>query len=231
MRQPKDYSLKPGQRFGRWIVLDYPPEPLDDKNVSRRLAYHCQCDCGTVKLNVAANLIYGDTKSCGCYRAEMAKKQFLKHGEKRTRLYNRWSAMIDRCENPNNKRFDHYGGRGISICKEWRRNFLDFKNWALTNGYGDKLSLERINVNGDYTPENCTWIPFEDQARNKKNARTLTAFEETKSIQDWSRDPRCIVNRITLYSRIKLGWDVERALSTKRLWTRRNASLNKMGGD
>jgi len=96
-----------------------------------------------------------------------AKKLNLSHGESRTRIYRIWKGMRERCFNPNRKPYKNYGGRGISVCEEWN-SYLVFKDWAINHGYSDYLSIERIDVNGNYCPENCTWIPLEDQSKNRR---------------------------------------------------------------
>lgn len=130
------------------------------------------------------------------------------------RLHRTWSDIIDRCENPNNKEYHRYGGRGIKICKEWRKSYLLFKNWALDNGYQDNLTIEKINNNDGYYPENCTWIPLELQAKNRENSQHVIAFGEDKLAYDWSKDSRCVVNSSTIVCRIKEGWLPEEAITT-----------------
>lgn len=126
-------------------------------------------------------------------------------------LRQKWRDMCRRCRDKNNHL---YGGRGISVCGEWN-DFKEFEKWSYLNGYRDDLSIERIDVNGNYEPSNCCWIPREEQHYNKQNTKYLTAFGERKSIHLWLSDPRCVVERKVLETRInKYGWDHERALST-----------------
>jgi len=111
----------------------------------------------------------------------------LKHGLRHTRLYNIWTHMKDRCYNSNYFQYYLYGGRGIKICKEWQNDFMGFYNWAIKNGYDDKLTLDRINVNGNYQPNNCRWITRAEQTRNQRNNINITYMGETHCLSEWSR--------------------------------------------
>lgn len=128
------------------------------------------------------------------------------------RLYNCYNHMINRCYNVDDIKYKDYGGRGIMVGKEWH-SFDNFKNWAINNGYADNLTIERIDVNLGYYPENCKWIPKNIQACNKRNNRKLTAFNETKNIMDWLKDERCKVGYNCLNNRLKKGWPEEAAIS------------------
>jgi hypothetical protein len=119
------------------------------------------------------------------------------------KLCNKFGSMFNRCFNQNNKDYKSYGGRGIAICKEWLNDDRKFVEWAINNGYEEHLTIERIDVNGNYCPQNCTWITMNEQANNKRNSVFITAFEETKTIAQWSEDPRCTVSRSSLKSRFK----------------------------
>jgi hypothetical protein len=188
----------------------------------------CRCDCGNELEVRAGHLISGNTKSCGCLQRERTSAAATTHGDSRdgtghSLLYNVWCAMKDRCGNPKNKRFDRYGGRGIMICDEWINDFAAFRDWAKASGYREGLTIERREVDGNYEPSNCTWIPAEDQAKNRTTRCEVTAFGETKSVQEWVDDPRCVVCRMTFYYRLRLGWDAERALITP---SQRKGSVN-----
>lgn len=134
------------------------------------------------------------------------------HRGKQTRLYRIWCAMKTRCENPNFPRYCDYGGRGIVICADWNL-FPHFKAWALASGYADKLTIDRIDNNGPYAPENCRWATFTEQARNKRNNTWLVAFGENKKVVDWVNDARCVVDYSNLRSRLHEKWESERALT------------------
>jgi hypothetical protein len=120
--------------------------------------------------------------------------------------------MMDRCYLGSSDSFPEYGGRQISVCSDWD-DYTNFKAWALTHGYKDGLSIERIDVNENYCPENCEWIPLSKQNRNKQNTLYLTAWGETKCMKDWAEDERCVVGYKCLWKRIKGGHPPEQAMS------------------
>ncbi len=195
--------------FGRWTVIG-------PKIVGRRVL--CRCQCGTEKEVNVGNLVSGASRSCGCLNSEMLAKRNRKHGDdvrgRRDRLYRIWVAMRSRCTHKSlGQTYADYGGRGIAVCAEWDRSYLAFREWAMTNGYEGTMTIERNNVDGNYEPANCLWIPHRRQARNRRDTVYLTAFGETKGIADWLDDPRCSVTRGTLRTRLKLGWRHEEAIS------------------
>lgn len=127
----------------------------------------CQCSCGNIKEVIGASLKNGSTKSCGCLHIETNKKQFTKHGDYSDKLYLVYRAIIQRCTNPNHSAFNYYGGRGISISHEWNE-YPAFKEWALTHGYKNGLSLDRQDNNKGYSPSNCCWVNSVQQSRNRR---------------------------------------------------------------
>jgi len=148
-----NYRDMTGQRFGMLTAVE-----LVGKNTSGRTLWKCKCDCGNEKIILQGALHQGLAKSCGCMR----------HHLRNTRLYTIWSHMQQRCENKNHNRYKYYGARGICICDEWRSNFVAFYNWAQSNGYADNLTIDRVNVDGNYEPSNCRWIPASEQSRNRR---------------------------------------------------------------
>lgn len=139
------------------------------------------------------------------------------HGESKSRLYRIWYGMKNRCYNEKQDCFDRYGGRGIKICDEWINDFIKFKEWAESNGYTEELTLDRIDNNGNYEPNNCKWSIWTDQIENRRCSvdTVITAFGETKSIYKWVNDPRCSITVRVLSYRIRAGWTPEDAITKK----------------
>lgn len=129
------------------------------------------------------HLMNNSIKSCGCLHKEIMST----HGKHDTRLYRIWVAMKQRCNNPNNESYKYYGERGIKVCDEWRKDFMVFYNWAMNNGYNDNLTIDRINVDGNYEPANCRWITYQEQARNTRKTKNITINGETHCLKDWCK--------------------------------------------
>jgi hypothetical protein len=178
----------------------------------------CTCQCGREVIVPLTNMIRGRTISCGCYRNELTSQRSRTHGESHTQLYTVWASMKDRCNNPNNSRWHRYGGRGIVVCDEWAKDFVLFRDWALQNNWRDGLTLERKDNDSGYSPDNCRFASQTEQQNNKSTNRLLTVFNETKTVAEWTRDPRCNVDYDVLSDRInKLGWDDVAAVTTPML--------------
>ena len=166
-----------GQRFGRLTVIR-----RHDK-VNGYFRWECACDCGTMKI-VSSPSLHGGARSCGCLLAEHNKNQKV-HGREPKRLYHIWSGMKCRCNDPRNKDFPHYGGRGITVSPVWS-DFVQFRDWAFSSGYADNLTLDRIDTNGNYCPQNCRWATPKEQANNRTNNRKISYHGETKNISEWA---------------------------------------------
>lgn len=174
--------------------------------------WRCRCECGNEQVCAATTLRSGASKSCGCLQRELARDRFTTHGGRKTRLYSIFHQMKDRCYNENNPRYPCYGKRGITICEEWLSSFSCFQKWALQSGYNDSLTIDRIDVNGPYCPENCRWVSTEVQNNNKRNNRFISFHGEMRTLAEWADIMG--ISYYTLYSRIvKLGWPIERALT------------------
>lgn len=196
-----------GASFGKLKVLGI-SEKRKKKN--RCITYWaCLCECGTSVIVSTNDLRTGNTSSCGCGRKGINST----HGESKTRLYRTWRGIKNRCLNPNEMGYEYYGGRGIRLCEEWM-SFEGFSEWAKANGYADNLTIERRDVNKDYEPSNCSFIPGKEQAFNRRTTRHETAFGETKPLWAWAQDARCLVSYQVLYLRLRRKWDLEKALTT-----------------
>lgn len=207
---------KIGDKFNRLIIEDIKLEYV--KICNMRFAY-CLCDCGNRTKVILGDLKSNRIKSCGCLQKDIATNTCInrsKHGLSRDKLYWIWKGMKSRCLNKNSTHYDSYGGRGITICNEWLNDFIKFKNWSLENGYKEKLTIDRINNNGNYSPENCRWTNMYEQCRNRKSNVIITAFGETKILADWLKDSRCKINFSSLKYRLDRGWPPEKAISYDR---------------
>lgn len=171
----------------------------------------CRCDCGREKEVRGSYLVSGHTKTCG--KCNIYPKNY-KHGMSRSRLYNIYHKMISRCYNRKDICFEYYGYRGIKVCDEWRNSFEMFKNWSLANGYSDELTIDRINVNGDYEPTNCRWATMKDQQNNRRNNKLITYNGVTHTISEWSDITGIGYDRLEARITV-LHWDIEKALTEK----------------
>ena len=178
MRKVKDLT---GQRFGRLTVIKL------DRVENKRTFWLCKCDCGTFKIFGRGLLTSGDAVSCGCYHREHIHEFGFKHGLTNSSLYTKWSGMIQRCCNTNSANFYRYGGRGITVCDEWKNNFISFYNWAINNGYSDELTIDRIDNNKGYYPDNCRWITRKQQMSNTRNNHYITYNGVTHILTFWAK--------------------------------------------
>ena len=171
----------------------------------------CKCECGKNCIVIASKLKNGHTKSCGCLQKEMTHKANSKHNECGSRLYCEWLNMKSRCNNKNNKYYKIYGGRGITICDEWSKNYLKFKEWAIANGYQDNLTIDRIDNNGNYEPTNCRWATWKEQANNTRRTIKYEFGNLKLSIKQWAE--LFGINYGTFKDRInKRKWDFYKCL-------------------
>lgn len=195
------YKNIAGVRFGRLTAVSHA-----GTDMQRNALWLCLCDCGNQITVRGSSLRSGVTLSCGCYKLDSLKT----HGMSKSRLYALWHGMKVRCLNENGEIFDRYGGRGITICPEWENSFEAFRDWAMANGYRDDLTIDRIDTNGPYSPGNCRWATMKEQENNKRNNHLITFEGETHTVTEWAEIKG--INRQALYSRLKRGWSIERAL-------------------
>ncbi len=170
-----------GKRFGRLTVIG-----LDDKS-SRKTYYVCRCDCGNIKTIRSDALTMGKTTSCGCKKKEQDTFNLDRrtHNMSHTRLHNIWLGIKKRCYNTHDPRYHRYGGRGITVCDEWKSDFVSFYEWSLNNGYEDNLTIDRIDNNKGYYPENCRWVNDEIQCRNRETNINITIGNSTRTLIEW----------------------------------------------
>lgn len=192
------------QKFGNLLVVE---RRGSDEN--GQALWLCRCDCGKEKI-IRGHDLKGGTKSCGCSRRY--NTGLYQHGLSGTRLHNIWRSMKDRCFNPNNKSYSFYGGRGISICNAWLNDFMPFYEWANSHGYNDNLTIDRIDPNKNYSPQNCRWVDRTKQANNTRRNIVITMDNETKTLTEWCRYLN--LPYTSIQSRLHRGWPVEKALTT-----------------
>lgn len=194
-----------GQRFGRLVVL------ARAENKGSNVQWLCKCDCGRETTVFGCHLKAGNTLSCGCLHKEVTSNIHSTHRRTNSQLYHIWESMKSRCNNPNNKSYKNYGGRGITICSDWESSFEIFYKWAIANGYHQGLSIDRIDNDKGYAPENCHWVTEKVQSRNRRTNHLLQLHGEVHSIAEWAEIIGIPYG--TLLDRIYHGWPIERALT------------------
>lgn len=201
-----------GQKFNRLTVIAF--EKVKRKNYFGT-RWIVRCDCGTLKSVNPYRILNGNTKSCGCLKAEQTvefnKRTKVKHGGRQDRLYTIWANMKIRCYCKTSKDYPQWGGRGICVCDEWKDDYAVFREWALSNGYAAGLSLDRIDVDRNYSPQNCRWADWSTQARNRTNSHNYMINGEKKNLVDLADEYG--IKYSTLYQRVHLyKWPIEKAI-------------------
>ncbi len=200
-----------GQKFNRLTVIE-----RDPSSNTKHIKWICRCDCGNTCSVAGDNLKNGHSKSCGCLNSELVtarNKANATHGDTRTPLYRIWHSMWARCTDPRCASFLRYGARGISVCEEWK-DYLVFRAWALSVGYDydPKWTIDRIDPDGDYCPENCRFLTRQQQSATNRHAVRVEYNGETKCLREWAREYN--IPYLTFYNRYRNGWSMEQALTT-----------------
>lgn len=198
-----------GQTFGRLTAIE-----RIDKN--GRAYYVCRCACGNLCEVFHSNLTQGFSKSCGCLQRELAADSHRTHGMTGTKIRGVWKAMKERCTLKSCKAYHNYGGRGITVCDEWsgENGFQNFFNWSMASGYKEGLTLDRIDVNGNYEPSNCRWVDRVTQANNTRKNRLITYNGLRMTMAQWERHLN--LNKGIIRNRLRRGWTDEEAIEGKR---------------
>lgn len=196
-----------GKKFGKLTVLG---RVENDRN--HRAQWLCQCECGKARVMNSRDLRRIHNPSCGCDIHRRETPYPYKH----SRLYDVWSRMKSRCYNPDSSDYPNYGGRGISMCDEWRDSFQTFETWSVAEGYDadapkGQCTIDRIDNNGNYCPDNCRWVDNKTQSLNRRTNRLITYKGETKTLEEFSQEYG--LKRATIARRLDAGWEVERALT------------------
>lgn len=200
-----------GQRFGKLTVLN-----MVGKDKSGNITWKCRCDCDNEVIVSSIYLRNGDTKSCGCFRKESARKQLLTHGESKTRLYKVWAGIKSRCYNPNCDNYKYYGEKGITMCEEWRDSFEVFKKWSEENGYiedarSQECTIDRKDNAKPYSPENCRWTDHTTQCNNQTSNKIFKYNNEEHTMAEWAR--LLGIKYTTLRARLRRGASFEEAIN------------------
>lgn len=184
-----DVSEYIGKRYNKLVVVE--DAGKDEHN---RPMVKCICDCGNETTTLLKYLKNGDTKSCGCLKHHVFDDHNFKHGltprdfnDYEKRIYIIWRNMRRRCNNESDQAYNHYGGRGIVVCEDWNNDYALFREWAVSNGYSPELTIDRIDVNGNYCPENCRWVTMKEQTYNKRNTVYIEYQGERHTFLDWSK--------------------------------------------
>ena len=194
-----------GERYGRLTIVRF----IERKD--HHIFVECKCDCGNTKIKTYDALKTGNSRSCGCFQNEVRSQVHTIHGLRKSKLYKIWDGMKGRCCSPKNTSYPNYGGRGIKICDEWKDSFTSFYEWAMSNGYSEGLSIDRIDNDGNYEPSNCRWATNKEQGANKRNNIVVTYNGETHIIAEWARITG--IKAHTLRKRYKEGYRGEKLFS------------------
>jgi hypothetical protein len=211
---PARIEIVPGERHGRLTIIGESESKISGNQLYRMV--QCRCDCGKIGSIRLSSLRTGNTTSCGCHAAEVAKQNGLNsktHGLSQHSLYDVWTGMKQRCYDQNHRRYHRYGGRGITVCEAWYNNVESFYEWAMASGYQEGLEIDRIDNNQGYSPDNCRWVTPKENQRNRSD----------NVVVEFKGRIACLIDHCealdltysTVYQRINnYGWSTDLALST-----------------
>ena len=199
-----------GKKFARLTIIAIAPLEFFD-NGSKKSMVMCRCDCGNIGKYHFTRVKCGHIKSCGCYKSEIHQQTHTTHNRTNTPLYNVWRGMKARCHRKNDPGYKHYGGRGIRVCDRWINDPEAFMAWALANNYSKGLDIDRINVDGDYEPDNCRFVTRSVNNKNRRSSRIYQYNGKTKSLSEWAKIFN--IKYGTLYKRMYGGLKFEEAIN------------------
>lgn len=205
------YAKYIGKKYGRATIQDI-EKVIKGAEKRHETNAICLCDCGNVFATRLDRLISGGVKSCGCLHREVVSANSTRHGKSTHPLYKTWHNMRSRCDNPNATKYEIYGGRGITVCDEWEHSFEAFYDWSISNGWEKGLTIDRINTDKGYSPDNCRWTDYYTQNNNLRSNHNITYNGECYSIYEWAR--RLHISKKALSERVRRGWSVERTFNT-----------------
>ena len=197
-----------GEKSGRLTAI----KMVGTKN--GRSLWLCRCDCGNEVVIQRNSFVCKKIKSCGCLRKETSRLNAIKsskHNDSFTPLYHSWCCMKARCNYPKDKSYKNYGGRGITVCEEWENSYIAFREWSINNGYREGLTIDRIDVNGNYEPSNCRWVDVKRQENNRRNNRYITIDGETHTMTEWAE--KYGIHWSVFQRRLSYGYDPLDALT------------------
>lgn len=206
----KKLEINQGDKFGKWTIIEeIAPKIISNK--PRRM-FRCKCECGNIGEVQLVCLRNRHSTSCGCEQKKRASIANTKHGLEKHPLYNTWKNMKNRCNNPNASEYNNYGGRGICVCEDWSNNFQNFYNWAINNGWSKELTIDRIDTNGNYCPENCRWSTVEVQMNNMTKNHYIEYNENTYTLSTLAKYLDIPYN-IVRYRLSNCKWTVEQLIN------------------
>lgn len=212
----KKLEIKQGEKLGKWTIIEeIAPKIISNK--PRRM-FRCKCECGNIGEVQLVCLRNGHSTSCGCEQKKKASAANTKHGLEKHPLYSTWKNMKKRCNNPNASEYENYGGKGICVGEDWSNNFQSFYDWSIDNGWSKELTIDRIDTNGNYCPENCRWASIEVQMNNMTRNHYIEYEGNTYTLSTLAKHLNIPYN-IVRYRLSNCKWNIEQLIN---YWNDRN---------